>query len=168
MSTKISVGLTKKAGLPDYGSVGASCHVEFELDNASPEESEAFQARVRQAYAACSRAVNDELQRQKNGHTEPSNGTTPAHGHASPSTGSRHTGPANGHVASEKQINYIEQLAGKIHGLGSRRLDSLAQRMFDKSLGDLSTLEASNLIDALKEIKAGRIDLAAAVNGEPS
>src|SRR5687767_219737 len=32
MPLTLNVGLTKKMGLPDYGSLGASCHVEVELD----------------------------------------------------------------------------------------------------------------------------------------
>jgi len=32
MAVTLSVGLQKKVGLPDYGSLGASCHVEFEVD----------------------------------------------------------------------------------------------------------------------------------------
>jgi len=32
MPTKVSAGLSKKQGLPDYRSIGASCHVELEVD----------------------------------------------------------------------------------------------------------------------------------------
>ena len=66
MPSKATVGLCKKIGLPNYGSVGASCHVEFELDDSEPSQAPAvFEQRLRQVFAACSQAVQDELQRQQ-------------------------------------------------------------------------------------------------------
>ena len=45
---KVSVGLSKKVGLPEYGSLGASCHVEVELDSALLQNDlEKFQQHVR-------------------------------------------------------------------------------------------------------------------------
>ena len=51
---KLSVSTSKKIGLPDYGSLGASCGVELELDpRLLDRDLAAFHDRVRQAYVAC-------------------------------------------------------------------------------------------------------------------
>ena len=64
MPLKLSVGLSKKVGQPAYGSLGASCHVEVDLETALVfEDLDGFQQRVRQVYVACNQAVNDELAR---------------------------------------------------------------------------------------------------------
>ena len=62
MERLTSVGLSKKHGLPDFGSVGASCNVTVELEGSLlHQDLETFQRHVRKAYVACSQAVNDEL-----------------------------------------------------------------------------------------------------------
>src|SRR5260370_31214195 len=62
MPLKLSVGVSRKVGLPEYSSVGASCHLELDLSEelfyADPD---AFRRRVREAYVTCNQAVNDEL-----------------------------------------------------------------------------------------------------------
>ena len=46
-----------------------------------------------------------------------------------------------------------------------RRLETLAEKIYGKPLGDLSGFDASGVIDLLKSIKAGTIKLGDALNG---
>jgi hypothetical protein len=147
---------------------------------------EAFHGRVRNVYVACAQAVNDELARQQghtattpasnpsapaasvggNGNGHSGNGNGNGNGHASGNgNGTNGNGHGNGHPASEKQFTYIRQLAGHIKGLGVRRLEALANKMFCKPVASLTSLEASGLIDTLKSVKAGEIDLDAVLGG---
>ncbi|MCE9552604.1 MAG: hypothetical protein K8T91_04400 [Planctomycetes bacterium] len=160
MPLKLHVSVNKKIGLPEYSSLGAACGFELELDQSLlAADPDGLQARIRQAYVACSRAVNEELQRQTEGscHT---NHTAITQGSPELAANGRH-----GHTASEKQLSYVRQLAQQINGLGIRKLDALAQKMFGKPVAGLTTLDASGLIDVLKGIKSGKIDVDAALNG---
>ncbi|WP_165253726.1 hypothetical protein, partial [Paludisphaera soli] len=63
---KLTGGLSKKIGLPDYGSLGATCGLEFELpepgDHADPG---AVERRALAAFDACARVVEGELRRRR-------------------------------------------------------------------------------------------------------
>jgi hypothetical protein len=62
MAVKLSVGLQQKVGQPDYGSLGASCYLEFEIDRSLLEsDRDGFQQQVRSAFAACQQSVNEQL-----------------------------------------------------------------------------------------------------------
>jgi len=193
MPLTLNVGISRKLGLPDFGSVGATCNVSVELDAALlTRDPDAFQRHVRNAYAACSQAVTDELARQTtpgmaalsgNGvHTAAAapNGNGNGAAQAAPANAAAGNGNGNGngtsgngngngsHAASQKQMGYVNQLARQIRGLGVRKLDSLTGKMFGKPLAGLSSLDASSLIDTLKAIKDGSVSLEAALNGAPS
>ena len=62
MAVKLSVGLQKKVGLPNFGSLGASCHVEFEIDRGLLEHDlDGFHQKVSEVFVACRQAVHDQL-----------------------------------------------------------------------------------------------------------
>ncbi|MDA9859260.1 hypothetical protein N9D23_14165, partial [Rubripirellula sp.] len=98
MAVTLSVGLQKKVGLPDYGSFGASCHVEFEIDRCLIDQDlDGFHQKVAGAFAACRQAVNDQLAQQSehsspNGNGQAGNNTNRnGHSHANGnSQGTRH------------------------------------------------------------------------------
>ena len=179
MPLKINVGLSKKLGLPDYGSAGASCHVEFEVEGSLLQSDlDGFHRHVRNAYVACRQAVQDELARHQpnggsgDGRVQQQAEPQQAHGSASSTQsdtgrGYRNGNGNSGHAASQKQVDYIQQLARQIRGLGVRRLDTLADKMFGKPMATLTSMDASGLIDTLKAIKAGEIQLEAALSGDP-
>lgn len=154
MAAKLSVGLQKKVGLPNYGSLGASCHVEFEVDPAWIEaDPDRFRRKVHQAYDACHQAVQERLARERSGEDT----QTPRFANQTPnedpdrnkSAEDRHDSPhrRNARSATQNQLRAIFSLARR------QRIDP--QRLAGERFGvdrieDLSIREASSLIDELK------------------
>ncbi len=177
----LNVGISKKIGQPNYGSLGASCNVQVELpSNLIGSDLESFHRQARKAYVACSQAVNDELawhQGRSNGRVTKAYRpivSAPATSAAGPQNGNGHAADTDhcsgGGVpgASPRQIDYINQLARQIRGLDVRRLEELSQRICGLPVAGLSSLDASGLIDCLRAIKAGKINLDNALNGAAS
>ena len=151
MGVKIYVGYCQKIGLPNYGSEGAHCDLEIEVDASVFNDPEMFLQRMREVYATCRNAVEMELEHRRQDAKCPE-----------PEVNRNETsGKTSYRPPSPKQSKYAEQLAAQIKSLGVRKLDNLCERMYQKSFAALSGLETSNLIDTLREAKAGRIDLAA-------
>ena len=145
MSMKLSIGLARKVGQPNYGSIGASCSVELEVELAgSPPEGDPaeFRRRVRAAYAACDRAVREELARQQADYMEPAPGgperedREPAH-FRSPATAA--------------QVRALTKLAER----RGYDLDAITVAQFGvNGPENLSIGEASRLIDELQQAPA--------------
>lgn len=60
---KLIIGCSRKIGQPNYGSEGASCGLELELDQSSLDNPTALAERIRAAYQIVQRAVEDQLER---------------------------------------------------------------------------------------------------------
>ena len=178
MPLTVSTGLQKKVGTANYGSVGASCNVTFEADHSLLDSDlDAFQQKVKNAFIACRQAVNDQLARELNadigGQTVTANSainngvahTNGSNGHNGNGAAANGNGQRNGHPASEKQIDYARQLATSIKGLGVRRLEALAGKLYGKPLATLTSMDASGLIDTLKGVKDGKIGLPSVLEG---
>jgi hypothetical protein len=158
---KVSIGLSKKVGLPDYGSLGASCNVEIELEGSLLQtDMDKFHQHVRRAYQACAQAVNEELTRN-NGHPANGNGSSPttsngsngANGNGHPPTNGNGNGHSNGQRrATASQAKAIYAIAR------NQRLDvgQLMERYGVKKPEDLDIKTASQVIDGLKANVEGR------------
>ena len=151
MPLKLNVGVSKKLGLPEYSSIGASCNVEMEL---APElfqhDLEAFHDRVRSAYLACHQAVHDELARlQSIPSAEPVSARVNGHApYAAP--------PVNGSRRPQKPATANQVRA--IRTLADRQRLNLAELLRHDFGPDrpeaLSLSDASRLIDSLKAAAA--------------
>jgi len=182
MPLKTNVGVSRKVADNNYGSRGASVNLEVELDSSLIQAPDRLQERIRQLFRLAQQSVDEELARchPGSGTASPAaNGST--NGQAAQASHNGSNGSGNGagnnqngngrngqtvNIASEKQLGYARQLAKGIQGLGIRRLETLAEKMHHKPLAALTTMDASGLIDTLKSIKAGEINLDKVLGGE--
>jgi hypothetical protein len=80
MPLKLSVSVSRKVGQPGFGSWGAECGVELELNMDMAllrTDLDGFQREVRDAYIACNQAVQDELARHQHGPAGHAGSSTP-------------------------------------------------------------------------------------------
>lgn len=164
MPVKLTVGVSRKLGLPGYSSVGASCNIEVELDSALLQgDLDTFHARVRDAYIACQQAVYDELARLQsqpaipvsahgasaNGHDRQSESENGRGNHGG--AGSRTNGAPRPAVrpATTSQVKLICAIA--------RSHDTDLEGLLKHEYGvdhpeELSVPQASELIDRLRAV----------------
>jgi hypothetical protein len=163
MALKLSIGFQKKIGLPDYGSVGANCQVDFEIDHSLLDKNlDGFHEKAQRAFSACQQAVGDQLARQSP-HSAAKNGNGHSNGHKNgespPGNGSStNGGNGNGHsrgasrLATQSQARAIRAIASK------QRVD--LQQLLEARFGvgrpeALCLSDASTLIDDLKNPSDG-------------
>jgi hypothetical protein len=154
MPLKLNVGVSRKVGLSNYASMGATCNLEVELDSTLLHHDLAeFHSQVRDAYVAAHQAVNDELARLQNPQPLPATAhpnrlavfpiSTPRNGDPQPRT----SAPASFKPATPKQVRAIFAL-GRHHPTD---LDAFLHDHYGVSHPEeLSLSDASRVIDALK------------------
>ena len=155
MPLTLNVGLSKKVGLPDYGSLGVSCNVAVELDSALLlHDVDGFQQKVKQAYLACHQAVQEELHRQQRPALASATSHPPASSNGQPTNGGRTNGQSRDQTrrATASQVRAIEAIARKQH---IDLANLLRQRFGTDKTAELSITEASSLIDELKAAANG-------------
>ena len=163
MPLTLQVGVSRKLGLPNYGSVGASCAAQVELEPLVLNELATLDSKIQAAFDVCRRAVENELARCEGGCGLPAQ--IPAQ--SSSAEMAKPPPPAGGALAplaTQRQLDFLYQLAHQIRALGGQRLPLLAEQQFGKPLAELSTLEASRLIELLKEVRDGARDVEAVLS----
>lgn len=172
MPLKISIGLNKKVGLPNYSSLGANCQIECEVDSAIREGTDRFQAEAERLFYLCRQAVEEELGRHAATNGKPHaaiNGHLAGGGRSAQSSAAEESQDVSCPPASEselaeigltaRQLKFIQDLATQIRGLGIRRLPALVAMQFDSNLTELTSVEASRLIGLLRQVRSGALRL---------
>lgn len=180
MPLTLHVGLSKKIGLPNYGSLGASCHLEIELDTQlMTRDRDEYDRQVQQAFEACSQAVQEELDRQL---TPPqpaaadqaappaevlhgdgqvadhTNGTTngapteKTNGQSRPHAARSDTTRSRRRLATSSQVRAIFAIAGRQN---VNLEQSLKERFGVQHPSELNIGDASRFIDELQLLAAG-------------
>lgn len=166
MPLKLSVGLSRKQGLPNFGSAGATCLVEVELSSDALKEGAVFFDQAEKALEACRVVVEGELAR----YTQPASRTivmtsqpespiraspdtqegsnAPPLSSEPPTCRERSSDRPNDRPATQRQLQAIERLALR---LGANPSDWLYQRIGETPPHCLSLAEASALIDELQQ-----------------
>jgi hypothetical protein len=67
MSIRLKIEVCQKEGTEGYGSIGATCGLELEIDQSVLADPAAAVARIRGYYAFCETAMNEELARLRTG-----------------------------------------------------------------------------------------------------
>lgn len=140
MAVKATCSFTQKLGQPDFGSVGAGCEIELELDSRLlSQDPVELQAQLDVAYLVCRQAVSGQLDAFQRPLSVPER----------ESGGSSSQRPSR--PATQAQTRALWAIC-KDHGLS---LESLCRDEFDVASADcLSIAQASHLIDKLKRTAA--------------
>ena len=148
MTAKFAVALTRETREPGSTAGAITCQIALEAPELRAQDAADLEHGLRNALSICRQAISDELAGSPRVH----------HDGAAPSSSarigvSRRAGRTlfDSGLVSRKQLADIRQLAAQVTGLGAEKLEQLCQRLFHRPAEALSSLEASNLIETLKQ-----------------
>ena len=142
MAIRANVSFSQKHGQPDFGSVGAGCSLEFELDSTLLEkDSTALREQFDLAYLTCRQAVQQQLTAFQPSQRQPA--------HANGKQGNNHASPSRPATQSQQRALWA------ICNQSGLNLAAVCRDEFDVPDADcLSIAQASVLIDKLKSTAA--------------
>jgi len=143
MAITVNVGFSRKVGEPNYGSRGASVHLEVELDQGAIQDGEQCRREIERVFDQARDAVDRELHRNSSLSSEPQADLAEL-SEAIKSQNGRIGAPR---LATPNQVRAIQAIAID-RGLDLSQL--LAADFNSKRAQDLTIVEASLLIDRLK------------------
>lgn len=151
MTTKLTVGITRKHGQPNFGSVGAECCLEIDIDSRLVDADQGVLSdHIRQAFAVCRHEVEHEL---RTGMPIDVATCQPVPARINGQAGQdsqRHSGNSNGkssRLATDPQVRAIYAIASKANVQLASELDSSFGVSTPKQL---TIRQASDLIELLK------------------
>lgn len=153
MPLKASIGLSRKVGQENYGSLGANCQLEIELDASLVGDAEAFHEKIQRLYALANQAVTDQLAQKA-----ASNGNGNAHenGYQRPANTRNQNGNGRGNddnnnsPASNRQIKYLLDIARQKHRMDlAQTAEFCREQVGVNDIYQLTKNQASTVIDRL-------------------
>ena len=159
MPINVTCGLSKKIGMPDFGSLGASCEIAFEVERSQLETNlDQFRSVVRSVFLQCKEAVEEQLSIQTQMRRPESAATvevpqglvkvidpqpmTPTSPSASLPAPARQAGSI-----TVSQLRAIRAIARRVQ---TNALELIRDRFGKSSLEELDIRQASDVIDELK------------------
>ena len=143
MAVTVNVGFSRKVGEPNYGSRGASVHLEVEFDRGAIEDGERFRSEMERIFEQARDAVDRELQRNLPSSSEPQADSDEC-SEVSHNQNGRKRAPR---PATPNQVRAIQAIAQHRAVDLSQLLDA---EFNSKAPEELTIVEASQLIDRLK------------------
>ncbi len=155
MAVKLSIGLSKKMGLPRYSSLGASCYVELEIDPSLLDSNlVGFHEKVSRTFAVCQQAVDDQLAQQTHlpvgtGHVSINNAPRQVNFEGPVATAGNH---AAEHHAGEHHIGTDTEAAAGDGKLTCRQLSAILAMVRRQQLDLLDLIQERFQLDRPEDL----------------